>query len=281
MMNKIIPFLILMMMASACNLPGPVTVPSAQTETTFPTESPAPTVVPSDLPFTIDCSALPASRQVDCDSFIVATRDQVYPILREITGVSLSKCYESVHYIILTTDPGPTAGGISDGDTITYNEKYSIDLPHRYDVHELLHSISTCAGALDSHIFHGMIMNYVYDRLGVHEAGYFSALSSNDLTVGLDTLLEKVKTASGTDLDNACMGILMRKMTILYFTLDAQSIQQLYRSTIPPLKITTPPNSKLVSVWNWKTNQVDQVEALLEMLKQSGYYFTNVPECGY
>ncbi|HTX91265.1 MAG TPA: hypothetical protein VMC09_08615 [Anaerolineales bacterium] len=292
MKKKIIPFFIFILMALACNLPSKVSVPDSSLETPTsteeplpthppaPTGTPSPTFLQSDLPFTIDCKALPASRQADCDAFIATTRDQVYPILREVTGVSLSKCYQSIHYIILDTDPVQGGGGISAGDTITLNRRYSIDLPHRYDVHELLHSASTCAGALDQHIFHGMIMNYVYDRLGVHDPGYLVDKSSSDLTDGLNSQLESVKTASGTDLVNACKGILARKMTLLFFSLDEQSIRQLYRSTIPPLKVAAAPNAKLVEIWGSKA-KAEQVEALLETLKQEEQISFDVPECGY
>jgi hypothetical protein len=302
MRNKVISLLVLVVITVACNLPGqlPATPsPVAPSQTTIPAATSAPmatiaptetqqvipptstlmpTTVPSDLPFTIDCSALPASRQVDCDVFITTTRDQVYPIYREVTGVSLSKCYQSIHYVILSKDPGAGAGGLSGGDTITYNQKYSIDLPHRYDVHEILHSINMCTKALDDHVLHGLLMNYVYDRLGVHDAGYFTSKTSDDLNFNLDFLLKKVKTASGKDLKDACRGILMRKTTLAYFDLGKESVQKLYQSTIPPLKIATPPNAKLVSIWG---AEAEQVEALLETFKQDFQYNLDVPECGY
>ncbi len=298
MKNKTVLLYVLILLLTACNLPGNTAIatssplpgitdpeqPPAPTLTSVPTQLPTPlpsptsTPPPSDLPFTIDCSALPASRQVDCDSFIAATRDQVYPIYREVTGVSLSKCYKEIHYVILSTDPGQGAGGLSAGDTITYNQKYSIDLPHRYDVHELLHSINACTKALDFHVMHGMVMNYVYDRLGVHDLGYFDPRSSDNLTIGLDMQLEKVKTASGQDLINNCKGILMRKTTIAFFDLGAQSAQAIYQSTVPPLKIAAQPNSSLVNVWG---TAAPQIQALLETLEQDYKYSIDVPKCGY
>ena len=296
MKNKIVPILIFIMLASACSLPrqGPPaplpteplpaaaspfpTLPPSASATWTETPAPTPTTLPSDLPFSIDCTALPASRQSDCAAFITATRDQVYPILRQVTGVSLSKCYPGMHYIILATDPAPGAGGESGGDTISLNEQYSIDLPHSYDVHELLHSISTCARALDTHVFHGMILNYAYDRLGVHDPGYFTDRSAEDLTTILDSQLDQVKTASGQDLKNLCIGILQRKTTIAYFDLGGQAIQKLYRSTLYPPKISASPSPKLVSVW---AGQAGQVQALLETLQQDYQYRLDVPACGY
>jgi hypothetical protein len=304
MRNKTVLFFVLILITLACNAPRqspaapapvestqtpPPPATSAPTKAIVPTETAIPptptleptltsTTVPPDLPFTIDCSALPASRQADCDAFITATRDQVYPIYRELTGVSLSKCYKSINYVILSKDPGAGAGGLSGGDTITYNQKYSIDLRHRYDVHEILHSINMCTKALDNHVLHGLVMNYVYDQLGVHDAGYFTNKTSDDMTVNLDFQLGKVKTASGKELKDHCRGILMRKTTKAYFELGKESVQRLYQSTIKPLKIATQPNAKLVSVWG---ASAEQVEALLETFEQDFQYSIDVPECGY
>jgi len=254
------------------------TLPPTPTETSAPTPTPtaASTLAPSDLPFTIDCSALAESSKANCGTFLAATRDVVYPIERELTGVSLSKCYGEIHYTILPTDPGPAAGGYSSGATITYNQRYSVDLPHRYDVHEILHSISTCAKALDAHIFHGMIMNAVYDRLGVHDAGYFESRSAGNLNAGLKDLQAQAGKASGTDLANLCVGILSRKMTIAYFDLGASAITPLYRSTIPPLKNAKSPDAGLAAVWG---GYAQQVEALLESLQRDFGYALSVPEC--
>jgi hypothetical protein len=221
---------------------------------------------------------LPESRKTDCDSFIAATRDQVYPIFREVTGVSLSKCYKEIRYVILPTDPMSGAGGISSGDTITYNQAYSIDLPHRYDAHELLHTISSCTGALDMHVFHGLVMNYVYDRLGIHDPGYFEDRSSDMLTTALDHDLEKVKTASGQELIDSCKGILINKVSNAFFDLGPSSVQSLYQSTIAPLKIAIPPSPNLVAIWG---TAAEQIESLLETLEQDYKYNIDIPECGY
>jgi hypothetical protein len=252
-----------------------LTQPTTRTETAVPT--PTNTLPPSDLPFTIDCTALPESLMARCDTFLAATRDVVYPIERELTGVNLSQCYKEIHYVILPTDPGPNAGGFSSGDTITYNQRYSIDLAHSYDVHEILHSINTCAGALDLHVFHGMIMNAVYDRLGVHDRGYFEDRSAENLNLELENLQTEVKKASGTELTNLCVGILMRRTTIAYFDLGASAITPLYRSTIPPLKNATSPDAKLVEVWG---GNAGQIEALRETLQRYYRYTIDVPECG-
>ena len=163
------------------------------------------------------------------------------------------------------------------GTTITYNQKYSIDLPHQYDVHEILHSISACSRALDNHAFHGMIMNAVFDRLGVHDAGYFEDRSAPDLNVVLENNQTQAKTASGTQLLDLCIGILSRKMTIAYFDLGAGAITSLYRSTMPPLKNATSPDAKLAGVWR---GYAPQVEALRETLQRDFKYTLDAPECG-
>jgi hypothetical protein len=267
--------------SSAARTPGPAeTLPAVKPATWTPTTLPTATITypPADLPFTIDCSALPASRQADCDSFLAATRDIVYPIEREITGVNLSQCYKEIRYIILPDDPMPGAGGISSGDVITYNQRYSIDLTYRYDAHEILHSISSCAGALDSHVFHGMIQNAVYNRLGVYAPGYYEARSAENLNAVLEGVEAEAQKASGANLTNLCIGILMRKMTIAYFDLGEGVITDLYRSTIAPVKNLTPPDARQVEIWGGYAPQVD---ALLEKLDQDYEYPMDIPACGY
>ena len=232
--------------------------------------------IPADLPFNIDCSALPADRKADCDAFIIATRDQVYPLMREITGVKLSDCYDQVAYTILPGDPAPGAGGFSAGKKITYAKTYSIDLPHKYDVHELLHTVSACTKALDAHVFHGMVLNDVYDRLGVHDSGYFTDKGNpNGLN---DYLFEKIKTSSGTELQDQCRGVLSNKMTIAYFDLGNKATTKIYRSTINPHPASAP-GTKLVEIWG--PEAANQVQALLETLKNDYQYSLDVPACGY
>src|SRR5688572_12407126 len=185
MKNKaILFFLLLIALSLACNAPAGTSQPSEiesatntsaaePTKTPVSSATPKPTLLPPDITFSIDCSAVDASLQPDCDKYIANTRDQVYPLLRELTGVSLSSCYTNINYTILSGDPAPGAGGFSNGPEITFSKVYSIDLPHQQDVHELIHSISTCSGALDGHIFHGMLQNTVFKTLRIVEPGYF------------------------------------------------------------------------------------------------------------
>jgi hypothetical protein len=124
-----------------------------------------------------------------------------------------------------------------------------------------------------------MLKNYVYDRLGVHDAGYFTSQTSDDLTKNLDFLYSKAKTASGADLGDACRGIFQRKMTGLYFDLgDKDIFTDLYRGTIIPVKISRQPNSIITASWG---PEAKQVEEILEMLKNKYQKSMDVPECGY
>lgn len=189
--------------------------------------------------------------------------------------MSLSACYDSIHYTILPGDPAPGAGGSSNGNQITYSKTYSVDLPHRYDVHELLHSISQCSGALDDHIFHGIILNYVYSHLLVREAGYFTD-RSNPVELN-DYLLEAIKTSAGAVQADQCRGILANQVTITYFDVGEGAIRRLYRSTIAPAPAVAP-NRQLAEIWR---DKAPQVQALLDALEQEFKYPIDVPACGY
>lgn len=272
-------FLALISTMIACNMPGSVTGATPTFVATVvvpPSPTLVPTLPPSDVAFTIDCSALDASRATDCESYISATRDEAYPVLREATGVLLSDCYDEIHYTIIVGDAAPGAGGIADGSNITFSQTYSVDLPHRYDVHEMLHSTSQCSGALDQHVFHGMVMNYVYSRLGVLEAGYF--IKRADAVDLNDFLLEAVKTSSGSVLADQCRGILGNQMTMAYFDLGEDAVHPLYRSTIDS-EPASAPSSTLVDVWG--IENASKVQVLLETLEQQFNYPFDVPACGY
>ena len=292
MRRKSVLLLALLAAAFACNLPAPAAPESAspptvsparKTATVTPTLEPTAagtatnTFPPSDVAFAIDCTALPAQRLADCESFLAVTRDVVYPIERELTGASLSQCWKEFRYVILPDDPRPGAGGISAGDVITYNQLYSIDLRYPYDTHEILHSLSTCAGALDLHAFHGMVMNAVYERLGVYAPGYYENASAENLTVILEDQLQKVKTVGGAERNATCVGILMRKVTLAYFDLGEGAIRPLYRSTIEPLQNLTPPTALQTEIWG---SLAPRIDALMEKFMQEYKYDLGVPECG-
>jgi hypothetical protein len=294
--RRLVLALVAALSASACAGSAPTTLPTAATPATraptavptpLPASAPAstPTVAPtlagtpapSDIVFTIDCSALPSDRRGDCDAYLAATRDQVYPILREMTGVSLSQCYKTIRYVILPDDPAAGVGGTSSGDTITYSARYSIDLAQQFDVHELLHSASSCAGALDLHLFHGFFLNAAYDRLGAHEASWFNDKGIADLRASLDRSIAQAGTATGTDLVNVCRGILADHLALAYVDVGVNSFRPLYRSTIPPQKVATGPSATMTAVWG---EHARAVEALIEMLRNEFRYPLDVPACG-
>jgi hypothetical protein len=249
-----------------------VSVPTESPATTVPT----PTLPPVDISFSINCDAIDASFLAYCDEYIAVTAEVVYPILRETTGVGLADCYKNINYTIIEGDAAEGAGGISNGSEITYSKTYSVELVHKYDVHELIHSISSCSGALDQHIFHGMIQNTVYSRLKVLDPGYFeSRANAVDLN---NYLYEAVKTSSGDDLYNQCRGILANSVTIAYFDINEKdAVTTLYRATINPQPATSP-NEILTAIWG---SYATQVQVLLETLEQKYKYVIDAPECGY
>ena len=298
---------ILLLLASACNLPRGATPPSgATTDQTvrpasplrsmptipatptmvtttplLPTATITATSIPPDLPFVIDCSTLAADRQPACDAYLAYTRDKVYPILREVTGVSLSKCYKKITYTIVPHLDNGELGGNSGGADITYAAEVSIESSIPFDVHELIHTISDCSGALDAHVFHKLLMNYAYDQLNDPRSGAYVVLNEYQTTNFQRQLLNDVKTATGPDLWNKCDGILANQVEMTYFQKgDKDSIQRLYRSTIPPLNLDKQPNATLISIWD-DVPLARQVEAVLEMLKKDYNDSINAPNCGF
>jgi hypothetical protein len=254
-------------------VPAPTEPPATEAD---PTEAPTATLPPVDITFSINCDAIDASFLAYCDEYVAVTAEVVYPILRQITGVALSDCFDSINYTIIPGNVSETAGGQSSGSEITYSKTYSIDLVHKYDVHELIHSISNCSGALDQHVFHGILQNTVYERLNVLDAGYFE---SRENAVDLNNyLLEAVKTSTANDLYDQCRGILANSVTIAYFDIDDENaVITLYRATINPQPASSP-NEKLAALWG---DSASQVQALLDTLEQNYKYLIDAPECGY
>jgi hypothetical protein len=277
-------------LSMACNMPSntatnppPATEPAQAASPTLPpptatataTVEPTATFPPVDVTFSIDCSALDPSRQKDCDTFIANTRDIIYPILREVTGVSLSDCYKNINYKILEGNPSESAGGYSNGFEIVYAKEYSIDTPEKYDAHELLHSISACSGALDEHLMHSIVENAVWRRLGGVALTFIDdKASAQDL---LDYQLEAVKTASGDKLSGMCNGILGNSEVIALFDIPQSDVTALYRATIDPHPVSAP-NAKLTSIWG---KLAPKVQVLLEALEGQYKYPIDAPACGY
>ena len=231
----------------------------------------------ADLPFFIDCEKIDPAKRGICQSYIEATRDRSYPILRDMTGTYLSRCYDAVYYTILPGDVRQGAGGVADRNRITYNQRYSIDLDHAWDQHELIHTISDCNGALDEHVFHGPLMNAVASRLGAREAGYFygreEAVELN--RYNFDVLGKPGQ--SDSQRRDTCRGILGNQVTILYFDLGEDATMSLYRGTIEP-RPSAQPNAQLINHWG---PAASQVQALLETVWYEYKYDFSVPACGF
>lgn len=285
--------LLVLLITLACNMPGSGAPPAVLQGTVAPvteapsTDSPLPaateevalpasTTAPADLPFNIDCSALDASKQERCDTFIAQTRDVIYPLYRELTGTSLSKCYGSVNYTILPGDSvAPGAGGLAMGENIQYAAQYSVDLPYKYDTHELLHTFAACNGALDGHVFHGVFINAAYSRLGISEPGYFI---SRDNPADLNSaLVEMVKTSSGDDLYNQCRGILSNHIILGYFDLGESPMIEIYKATMARNSASAP-SPTLAAIWGGA--DAPAVQIVLDKLDELKYPL-DVPACGY
>lgn len=237
---------------------------------------PATPFPPADLPFHIDCGALDPSKKPACDLFIANTRDLAYPLLRELTGTSLSSCYDAVYYIILLDNPRPGAVGIADRNKISYSQEGSVDYTPLYDAHELLHSVTFCSGALDDHIFHSF-ERYVYLRLtGRDVIGADTARAGAAQLMGYN--LQSIKN----DSDPAkrapqCWGYMGNLMTVLYYDSGIEPIKRLYRATIKPGPESAP-NKTLSSLFGTRGNKY---QALVNALKRDMQYPLDVPECGY
>jgi hypothetical protein len=216
-----------------------------------------------------------AALRTACDSFVKTTRDQVYPILRDITGVYVGKRHKEIRYTILTGPPGKEAGGtttlIGTGFQIKLDQRYSVMIDPPQDVHELIHVFNAASGVLrgdDDHIWHGALMNAVEVRLGLPPRP-----SRSDTMKELERLLATIEASPG-DRRNAYelrCGILGDQIARLYFDLGEKAIGRLYRSNINPHPVHKP-NRRLVEAWNGEGEAV-KVEALLETLKQD-YNFT-------
>ena len=226
----------------------------------------------ADLPFKIDCTELDAERQAICKSYLATTRDEVYPHLRDLTGTSLSSCYDFIFYKIIPGNPRPGAGGVTSRNRITYNQLYSVDLKPPYDVHELLHSFSHCNGALDEHVFHGAMMSAVYVRMGRKPPYSKESRSENQ-----KRLIKLAETSQGAELHDRCRGILAEQMALVYFDNGEEAVIRLYRSTISPRPVSKP-SQQLVKVWG---PSAARVQALLEVLKREYKSSFSVPACGY
>jgi len=287
----------------ACNLPLPggtgapsiaetgmptALVPPALPATEAPVAPAAPTsnLPPADLPFYIDCSALDPSRQPDCDAYIADTRDRAYPLLRELTGTSLSTCYEAVYYKIVTDAQLTEWQGQADENHITYTLRGSLDAAPAplHDVHELLHTTNFCNGALDLHVFHGAFESYI--DLATTGAEWQSPgrekianWLETKLLPGLQGLGDATPApgAGGNASVDACVKIYGLLVTILYYDSGIETVKGLYRATINPGP-EYDPNPRLLFLFGPSMGR--QFQVVVNALKQNPKYPLKVPECG-
>jgi hypothetical protein len=257
-----------MLVETAAPLPEKDDAPS----TAQPTQAVLP---PVDVVFTADCSQIDPSRQPDCDEFIAQTSTLVYPRLVQLTGVSLANCYKEITYTIIPNDSSAQAGGYTTQNVITYMEAYSVDSVIPYDVHELIHSFSWCSGALDFHIFHGALMNAVYNQLG---ASQFSQYPTEAGTREELTNLRNVIAAMPADETrfDYCTGALADWVTIAHFQAGDAALPLMYQSTINAARLN-PPSELAAIIWR---ATAPAAQALAETITQQ-LGSIELPECGF
>jgi hypothetical protein len=262
--------------------PSPWRIP---TNPTTAIRKPATPFAPADLPFHIDCSALDPSRKAECDLYIANTRDLVYPLLREITGTSLSSCYDAVYYKIVPDEQLTTHRAQAQQNRILSSLRETLNAAPAplYDSHEILHTISMfCNNALDNHVFHGAIESHIDLTLtGLQWQNPGRELIANWLEKKLIPDIKKNPTPQPTPgviaVDHPCAKIFGDLVTILYYDSGIEAIKRLYRATIKP-DPSIVPNATLSTHFGAKAWQYQLV---VHALKQNPKNSLRVPECGY
>jgi hypothetical protein len=289
-MRSLAAFSLLAVLASACSaLPAAfedVATLAVLVETAAPipekeeapisTAQPTQAVLPPvDVVFTADCSQIDPSRQPDCDEFIAQTSTLVYPRLVQLTGVSLANCYKEITYTIIPNDSTAQAGGYTTQNAITYMEAYSVDSVIPYDVHELIHSFSWCSTALDFHIFHGALMNAVYNQLGAAQfSQYPTEAGTRDELANLRSVIAALP-ADETRFDY-CTGALSDWVTITHFQVGDAALPLMYQSTINAAPLN-PPSELAAIIWR---ATAPAAQALAETIAQQ-LGSIELPECGF
>lgn len=265
--------------------PTTASLPGHNPNPTTVARKPATPFAPADLPFHIDCRALDPSRKPECDRFIANTRDLVYPLLRDITGTALSRCYAAVYYKIVPDEQLSTHRGEADKNRIVYSLRATLDAAPAplYDAHELLHTISFCSGALDQHVFHGAIENQVDLTLTGHSwQNPGRERVANWLTTKLVPDVKKMGNATPAPGEGRgakaelCERIFGDLVLILHYDAGIAPIKQLYRATINTGSVT--PNAQLSRLFG---GQAKQFQVVVNALKQNPKFPIPVPECGY
>ena len=233
-----------------------------------------------DLAFVFDFSKLDLNTgdavrdtalKTNCDTFARLTREQVYPLLREITGVALGKYYKEIQFRIVPTGGVPMkgAGGMASRNQIWLEQRYSVDrTPHPFDSHELIHVYNGCAHVLSGssdHIWHAALMNVVRVRLG-----WGRVFRREDSVKNIAVLCQKIEAEpNGPKTFEYRTAVLGEELNIASYDLGEEAVGRLYRSNINPSPAGKP-SAAMNSVWG---KSAVHVQALMETLTRD-YQFT-------
>jgi hypothetical protein len=187
--------------------------------------------------------------------------------------VFVSKHYPEIRYTILPDGAlGSQAGGTTFRNEIRYQQSNSVSVEDGdgsppTDIHELIHLINGCSGALQGatdHIWHGALMNAVQVRLGWPQQSTRSH-TTEELKRLLDGI-EALPAGSQNEAYRFRTAILSDQLELFYFEHGENAIARLYRSTTNPHPIRKP-SQTMVNAWRTEA-EANKVEALLEVLKQ-------------
>ena len=216
-------------------------------------------------------AAKDAALKAGCDTFARTTRDQVYPLLREITGVALGKYYKEIQFRIVPTGGVPMkgAGGMASRNQIWLEQRYSVGrTPHPFDSHELIHVFNGCTHVLSGssdHIWHAALMNVVQVRLG-----WGHVFRREDSVKNIAALCQKIEAdPNGPKAFEYRTAILGEELNIASYDLGEEAVGRLYRNNINP-RPAGKPSAAMVSVWG---KSAVHVQALMETLTRD-YSFT-------
>lgn len=202
----------------------------------------------SDIPFAADCSQMDESGQERCERFVEYTEKVFYPILRELTGGSLSSCYERITYQFISGHRGH--GVASRSGNIQFGEDF---LNQDGDFHELFHVINYCSGALDIHLFHGAVEGLVGERVyerpvtSSEEALQGDLLKMESIMPGIREQIEENPASDYYNLfykSAECSQVLQSLMFILIDQKGKEYVLGLYKE-MAQLEVSIPPNHPL------------------------------------
>jgi hypothetical protein len=229
----------------------------------------------SELNFNTGDPKQDATIRASRDSFEKAVRNQVYPILRDITGVYVGKRQKVIRYTIVRNEiplDGGRAGGVTiGGNQIKLKQVYSLGWNPPNDIHEMIHVFNQDTDALHGdkdHIWHGALQTAVRARMG-----WPIITPRKGVEEEWQRLMDKIETSHGKlsydDLRGYRCAILSDQLELFYYERGDKAIGLLYRSTVNPRPVGKP-SKRMVEAWGKEANKV---QALLETLKKE-YQFT-------